>query len=175
LVTGGSQGSSVFNIVPQAVSMLPTDLRERLIVTQQVRTEDIDNVATSYNKMGVTARLEPFFADMPVILAASHLVIARAGASTVAELAVAGRPAIFVPLAASLDGDQAQNALQMQQNGAAWVVAEKDFTVPSLSARLAEIMQDPGVLSKAAEAARKSGRADAAGKLADLVVSGMKK
>jgi UDP-N-acetylglucosamine--N-acetylmuramyl-(pentapeptide) pyrophosphoryl-undecaprenol N-acetylglucosamine transferase len=65
--------------------------------------------------------------------------------------------------------------LQMQQNGAAWVVAEKDFTVPSLSARLAEIMQDPGVLSKAAEAARKSGRADAAGKLADLVVSGMKK
>src|SRR5690606_25528235 len=122
LVTGGSQGSRIFNTVPQAIELLPAPLRERLIVVQQARAEDVAGLSNQYHRMGVTARLEPFFTDIPDLLGTAHLVIARAGASTVAELAVTGRPAIFVPLAASLDGDQAQNAKQMQQNGAAWIL-----------------------------------------------------
>ncbi len=175
LVTGGSQGSRIFNIVPQAVELLPPALRARLKIVQQCRAEDVGMMDNHYHRLGVAARIAPFFTDIPAQLAAAHLVICRAGASTVAELAVAGRPALFVPLAASLDGDQAQNAKQMQEKNAAWVMAEKDFTPAALSAKLVEFMHDPAALVAAAVASRSLGRPDAADRLADRVINGIGK
>jgi UDP-N-acetylglucosamine--N-acetylmuramyl-(pentapeptide) pyrophosphoryl-undecaprenol N-acetylglucosamine transferase len=168
---GGSQGSRIFSILPHAIALLEPELRARLIIVQQCRPEDMDMVATAYNKIAVTARLESYFGgDMPALYKWAHLMLVRAGASTVAEVALAGRPAIFVPLAASLDGDQAQNAAQMENEGAAEILAEKDFTPENIAARLSFMMRNPQHLAEAAAASQKLGRPDASDRLADLVL-----
>ena len=108
---GGSQGARVMaEIVPAAIERLAADLRARLAVVQQARAEDLDAVRGIYARLGVAAEIAPFFSDLPVRMAAAHLVISRSGASTVAELSAIGRPAILVPLPHSLDQDQFVNA-----------------------------------------------------------------
>jgi UDP-N-acetylglucosamine--N-acetylmuramyl-(pentapeptide) pyrophosphoryl-undecaprenol N-acetylglucosamine transferase len=171
LVFGGSQGSTIFSkILPQAVEKLPPDLRQRLAITQQCRKEDVDIVTAEYNRLGVTARLQTFFKDMPQLYNRAHLILARAGASTVAEIAAVGRPALFVPLAASLDGDQAENARQFIRNGAGWLLEEKGFTPETLALKLIEWMNNPAVLAAAAIAAKELSVGDATVKLADAVL-----
>ena len=171
LIFGGSQGSSVFStVVPQAIELLSPEHRERLVIVQQARLEDIDAVNLAYNTLSVSARVQPFFNDMAKLYQKAHLVIARAGASTVAELGVTGRPSVLVPFASSLDGDQAQNAQNMVERNAAWMMLEKDFTPESLAARLTDIINNPAQLAAAAQAAKALGRPNAAKELADLVL-----
>lgn len=170
LVFGGSQGSRVFTHLPAAIEKMDPVDRKRLIITQQCRAEDRDMVATAYNRIGVTARLDTFFDDMPALYAQAHLILARAGASTVAEITAAGRPALFVPLAASLDGDQARNAAHMADAGAAWIMSERDFTPDNIAAKLADMMRDAGALAVVADKAKKLGRPRAADDLADIVL-----
>ncbi len=129
LVTGGSQGARVMaDIVPEAIAALPEHLRARIRLVQQTRAEDIPRVEAIYQGAGVDAEIAPFFDDLPARIAAAHFVIARSGASTVSELAVIGRPALFVPLPGSLDGDQAANAAFIEQAGAAETVKQSDFS-----------------------------------------------
>ncbi|MEM6971286.1 MAG: undecaprenyldiphospho-muramoylpentapeptide beta-N-acetylglucosaminyltransferase [Pseudomonadota bacterium] len=173
-IFGGSQGAGIFGrVVPEAVAALPKDLRDRLSVTQQVRAEDGDTVAAAYQKAGVTADLAPFFDDMPARLAKAHLVIARAGASTVAELTAIGRPAILVPYRHATDDHQTANARALAEAGGAHVLAETDFTAEALTPRLAALMGDGGQhdLAAMAAAARDLGRPDAAEALADIVTA----
>ncbi|MEM9757221.1 MAG: UDP-N-acetylglucosamine--N-acetylmuramyl-(pentapeptide) pyrophosphoryl-undecaprenol N-acetylglucosamine transferase, partial [Pseudomonadota bacterium] len=100
---GGSQGARILSdTVPAALAQLPCALRARLEVSHQARAEDAARVRAAYADAGITAEIEPFFADIPERLAASHLVIARSGASSVADIAVIGRPAIFIPLAIAI-------------------------------------------------------------------------
>jgi UDP-N-acetylglucosamine--N-acetylmuramyl-(pentapeptide) pyrophosphoryl-undecaprenol N-acetylglucosamine transferase len=168
LVLGGSLGARVFSdVVPAALGSLPEALRVRLFVVQQVRREDMQRVKAAYAANGISADLSPFFPDVAARLAAAHLVIARAGASTVAELAVAGRPSILVPLPGAIDDHQFANARALAQAGGAWVVPQ--FTPASLAERLGGLLADPGGLAPAAVAARTQARADAASLLADLV------
>jgi UDP-N-acetylglucosamine--N-acetylmuramyl-(pentapeptide) pyrophosphoryl-undecaprenol N-acetylglucosamine transferase len=170
LVTGGSQGARVMSdIVPAAVALLSEAERGRLILVQQARGEDETRVAQAYAALNVTAEVRPFFPDLPQRMAASHLVIARAGASTVAELAVIGRPAILVPLPHALDQDQAANAAILATAGSALAVPQKDFTPQWLAAELREALAAPADLQRRAQQARMVGTADAAAKLADLV------
>ncbi len=170
LVFGGSQGARFLSdLVPPAVEDLDPDMRRRLFVTQQARAEDIDRVRGDYQRLGVKAELAPFFRDLPARMAASHLVVSRSGASTVAELAVIGRPAILIPLPNALDDDQGANARMMQAAGGGWLVAQKDLTPERLAMELRRLMAGPEGLAKAAEAARSIGRPDAAERLADLV------
>jgi UDP-N-acetylglucosamine--N-acetylmuramyl-(pentapeptide) pyrophosphoryl-undecaprenol N-acetylglucosamine transferase len=119
--------------------------------------------------MGVEAKVEPFFTDMGERLAAAHLVICRAGASTVAELATAGRPAILVPYPHALDHDQAENARALDEAGGGWLMPEAELNAAMLARRLAALMDWPEQLQQAAEAAKGQGRPDAAERLADLV------
>jgi UDP-N-acetylglucosamine--N-acetylmuramyl-(pentapeptide) pyrophosphoryl-undecaprenol N-acetylglucosamine transferase len=171
MVTGGSQGARIFSdVVPAAIASLPKDMRSRLFVSQQCRPEDLDRVARIYDEAEVTADLAAFFSDLPRRLGAAHLGICRAGASTVAELTVAGLPAILVPLASS-DEHQTANATFVEQAGGAWVVAQKDFTAPILARRLFGLLRDPDTLIDAAARARAIGIPDAATRLADLVQS----
>ena len=129
LVLGGSLGARVFSdIVPAALRALPDSLRARIVVVQQTRPEDIERVRAAYAADGIAAELSPFFPDVAARLAAAHLVIARAGASTVAELAVAGRPSILVPLPGAIDDHQSANARALAQAGGAWVVPQPQFT-----------------------------------------------
>jgi UDP-N-acetylglucosamine--N-acetylmuramyl-(pentapeptide) pyrophosphoryl-undecaprenol N-acetylglucosamine transferase len=174
LVLGGSLGARVFSdIVPDALAALPPALRVRLRVTQQCRAEDIDRVRAAYADAAIPATLAPFFGDMPALLAAAHLVIARAGASTVAELGIVGRPSILVPLPIAIDDHQTANARALADAGGAWVVPQPTFTSATLATQLETLLSEPALLPIAAAQAAYQGRADAAAQLADLVEATM--
>ncbi len=170
LVLGGSLGARVFSdVVPGAVAALPDALRGRIRVTQQCRAEDIDRVRAAYLAAGIEAELSSFFADVAERLACAHLVIARAGASTIAELAVAGRPSILVPLPSAIDDHQTANARALAAAGAAWPMPQAGFTPAALAERLSRLLADPAGLAIASDAARTQARANAADRLANLV------
>jgi UDP-N-acetylglucosamine--N-acetylmuramyl-(pentapeptide) pyrophosphoryl-undecaprenol N-acetylglucosamine transferase len=170
VVFGGSQGARYFSeAVPPALSLLPEALRRRITLTQQAREEDADAVKAHYASAGIAAEIAPFFKDLPARMAASHLVIARAGASSVAELSVLGRPSILVPLPHALDNDQLQNATRLAESGGAWCIEQKVLTPERLASEIAGILQDPQRLAHAAAAAKGAGRPDAVLRLADLV------
>jgi UDP-N-acetylglucosamine--N-acetylmuramyl-(pentapeptide) pyrophosphoryl-undecaprenol N-acetylglucosamine transferase len=170
LVLGGSLGARVFSdVVPSALIALPAALRARLRVTQQCRAEDMARVRAAYAAAAISAELAPFFTDVAGLLRAAHLVIARAGASTVAELAIAGRPAVLVPLPGAIDDHQTENARALAEAGGAWVVPQAAFTPDALAGRLSGLLADPAALARAAAGARTVARADAAAALADLV------
>jgi UDP-N-acetylglucosamine--N-acetylmuramyl-(pentapeptide) pyrophosphoryl-undecaprenol N-acetylglucosamine transferase len=170
LVTGGSQGARLLSEgVPRAVALLPQALRRRLEVQQQTRAENLESARAAYAAAGVEAETAPFFADMAGRLGAAHLVIGRAGASTVCEVAVAGRPAILVPLKIALDDDQGQNARLLADAGAAEVLREDALTVDSLAALLQTLIDDPERLARMADAAKAVAKPDAADRLADVV------
>jgi UDP-N-acetylglucosamine--N-acetylmuramyl-(pentapeptide) pyrophosphoryl-undecaprenol N-acetylglucosamine transferase len=172
LVTGGSQGAAILNsIVPAAVALLPQSLRARLSVVHQGREQDADHMRATYTAAGVASEVRAYFADLPREIAAAHLVIARAGASTVAELAVAGRPAILVPLPIATDDHQTDNAQALAAVGGAVVMPQLQFTAERLATALTAWLGDPKALAIAAASARSVGHPDAAARLADLVIA----
>jgi UDP-N-acetylglucosamine--N-acetylmuramyl-(pentapeptide) pyrophosphoryl-undecaprenol N-acetylglucosamine transferase len=170
LVFGGSQGARMFSeIMPAVVGALSGAVRRKLEVVQQCRPEDLEAVRAAYQGLGVEAELQPFFADMPLRIARSHLVICRSGASTIAELSVIGRPAVLVPLPSSLDNDQLRNAEAFAAAGAGWVMREGEFAASDLAAFLTRIKFADRELATAAAAARSFGSPDAAQRLADAI------
>jgi UDP-N-acetylglucosamine--N-acetylmuramyl-(pentapeptide) pyrophosphoryl-undecaprenol N-acetylglucosamine transferase len=169
LVTGGSQGARLFGeVIPAAIADLAPELRARLDVVQQAREEQVEAVRSAYREAGVQATVQPFFSDMQDRLANAHIVIARAGASTVTELAIAGRPSILIPLGIAMDDHQTANAEAMVQGGAADVVAEPRFNRAALAPLLSERLSNAGVLKARAKAAWALGKPNAARDLADL-------
>src|SRR5262249_39221356 len=157
-------------IVPAAIERLPQSLRARLRVVQQCREEDLAEVKAVYVRLAVPAEVAAFFGDLPARIADSHLVIARSGASTVAELAVIGRPAILVPLPHALDQDQLANATALTTAGGALLIRQDEFTPERLASGLSQFVSNPAMLAGMAEAARRTGKADAAEQLAELVM-----
>lgn len=170
LVWGGSLGATVFaQVVPAALGRLPEEVRKRLRVTQQARKADLEEVRAAYAKLGITARVEPFLNDVPELLRTAHLVIGRAGGSSVAELTVAGRPSILVPLPIAASDEQTANARAITQVGAGWIVRQPDFTPTALATQLAELLTTPDELARAAAAAASLAMPDAATRLTDCV------
>ena len=171
LVTGGSQGARVMaDVVPEALALLPPDERGRIRLTLQARGEDKARVAAACARMNFPVEVAEFFSDLPARIAASHLVVARAGASTVSELAVIGRPAVLVPYPYALDQDQAANAAALAASGGAIIVPQTEFAPQRLAAILSDALASPLKLAERAKAARSAGVADAAERLADLVL-----
>lgn len=173
LVLGGSLGAKVFGtLLPEALAMLPQSLRARLHVTQQCRTEESEQARQSFKAAGIAAELSPFFTDVASLLAKAHLVVARAGASSVAEIAAAGRPAIFIPLPNAIDDHQRANADALAQTGAAVRLDQAGLTPALLAEKIETLLMDSEGLTKMAAQAAACGRVDAASKLADLVCEG---
>src|SRR5580658_1598048 len=171
LVTGGSQGARVMaDVVPAALALLTADERQWIRLTQQARGEDSSRVAAACAQMNFPVEIAEFFADLPARIAAAHLVIGRAGASTVSELAVIGRPSVLVPFPHALDQDQAANAAALAASGGAVVVPQDEFTPERLAAILRDTLAAPAKLAAAAMAAKSVGVPDAAARLADLVL-----
>src|SRR5262245_40942019 len=171
LVVGGSQGARVLaDVVPEAIGRLDEGLRQKLVMVQQARDEDLPRVKAAYERIGVTAEVQPFFADLPARLAAAQLVVSRSGASTVAELAAIGRPAILVPLPGALDQDQLANARVLEQAGGALLLTQNLFTPDRLAQEIAILGQAPEKLAAMAAGARTAGATDAAERLAELVM-----
>jgi len=172
LVTGGSQGARILSeVIPASLAALDEDLRARIRLAQQCRPEDIDAVSAAYAEMGLAAEVAPFFEDLAARLGRAHLVICRSGASTVAELTVAGRPAILVPYAHAADDHQSFNARAVVVAGGAKMMAESEFTPAALAAALTELLTQPETLAAMARGAHGAGHADAAGALARLATS----
>ncbi len=170
LVLGGSQGARIMSaVVPQGLALLDPALRHRLEVAQQARPEDLEAVRQTYLDAGIKAESASFFDDVPARLASAHLVISRAGASSVAEIATVGRPAILVPFAAAAEDHQTLNARALAAEGAAWVMTEREFMAAALAARLAGLIADAPRLTAAAVAAAALGRPEAAQELGNLV------
>lgn len=170
VVFGGSQGARVFNqVLPAAMALLPQDIRQTIKLTQQVAAADLDEVTEQYAKIKMDATLAPFFDDMPSLIANSHLVIGRAGATTVAELCFLGIPALLVPLPGALDADQANNAKNIADIDAGWLCVQSEFTAEYLSGKIIKWMNEPSLLVKAAQNAKGLGQPKAAENLADLV------
>ncbi len=166
LVLGGSLGARVFSdVVPAAVGLLDAGERAGLRIVQQCRAEDMERVGRAYDVAGVAHELSVFFPDVAARLAACDAVIARAGASTVSELAVAGCPALLVPLPSAIDDHQTRNA----QAVGAPVLAQAEFTPERLAAHLRAMLADPAGLVAAGRRMAGHARADAAARLADLV------
>ncbi len=170
LVFGGSQGAKYFSdIVPQALQLLPAQLRDRLFVMQQCREEDIDRVFDSYEAAGVAAELATFFEDLPYRMSNSHLVVSRGGATTVAELCALGRPALLVPLPHAKDNDQLENAMRMQTAGGGWCLPQDSLTAEVLASTVQRLFDDPTSLVKAATSALANANFKAVEKLAVLI------
>jgi UDP-N-acetylglucosamine--N-acetylmuramyl-(pentapeptide) pyrophosphoryl-undecaprenol N-acetylglucosamine transferase len=170
LVTGGSQGARVMaDIVPPAIERLEPRLRQRLRIVQQAREEDRPRVEDAYGRLGVRAEIAPFFADLPARIAGTHLVISRSGASTVAELAAIGRPAVLVPLPGAIDQDQLANATVLRNAGGAVLLTQDLFTPERLAQEIAALAGAPERLVAMAAGAKSAGAIDAAERLADLV------
>jgi UDP-N-acetylglucosamine--N-acetylmuramyl-(pentapeptide) pyrophosphoryl-undecaprenol N-acetylglucosamine transferase len=172
LVTGGSQGASVLSqVVPEGLAMLPVAFRRRLQVTHQARIEDIDAARETYARLEIAADLATYLPDLPEQLGWAHVVIARAGASTIAELTAAGRPAILVPLPSATDDHQTANAREITRAGGARTIAQSAFTPSELAKQMQKLGLDPEALQNAAARARACGTPEAASDLADLVES----
>lgn len=166
LVTGGSQGAKRFaEVVPKALLKFSDEVK----VTHQVPENLVETVKQEYAAANIEAEVKSFFDDMPKRLEEAHLLIARSGASTVAELAIAGRPAIFVPLAIAADDHQRINAEKVVEAGGGWMILEKEFTPDSLASLLTDIM--PNKLAAAAINVKSLAKPNAAKELANLVVS----
>jgi UDP-N-acetylglucosamine--N-acetylmuramyl-(pentapeptide) pyrophosphoryl-undecaprenol N-acetylglucosamine transferase len=171
LVFGGSQGARIMaDIVPPALERLDPRTRSRLIIMQQARDEDFERVRSAYAALGLQAEVASFFKDLPARIAASHLVVSRSGASTVAEVAAIGRPAIFVPLPHALDQDQLANARVLANAGAAVLLPQAEFTPERLASEIAKLAEAPDRLVDMVAKARSIGRLDAADRLAELVL-----
>lgn len=172
LVTGGSQGATVLSkVVPDGLALLPVHFRRRLQVTHQARIEDIDAVRAKYQAHGIPADVSTYITDMPEALAWAHIVIARAGASTIAELTAAGRPAILVPLPSATDDHQTANAREITNAGGARTISQRAFNATELAKQIQKLGLDGQALENAAARARSVGRPHAASDLADLVES----
>ena len=170
LVFGGSQGAKFFSdIMPAAAADLPGPLRRKLTIVQQCRPEEVETVKSKYDELGIDSEVQGFFTDLPKKMAAAHLVIARSGASTVAELAAIGRPAILVPLPHAVDNDQLRNAEGFTAAGGGWLMAQGELTAERLAATIMHLRYHEGDLAEAARAALEQGRPDAASRLAELV------
>ncbi len=170
LITGGSQGARILSeLIPEAIARLPEALRYRLKIQQQTRKESLESARQVYVEALVDAEIAPFFRDMAGRLSCAHLVIGRAGASTVSELAVAGRPSLLIPLKIAMDDHQRFNAKLLTDIGAAVVLAEDDATVEALASLLERLLIDPEGLTRMAKAAHSVAIRDGATRLADLV------
>ncbi len=170
LVTGGSQGATILgSIVPEGLGLLPNSLRLRLQVVQQCRSDDIEAVRARYAELGIPAELLTYIVDIPARIGDAHLIIARAGASTIAELTAAGRPAILIPLPIATDDHQTVNAREMAKAGGARMIVQSAFTPAALAAQVEAIASDPQALANAASRALSVGRPHATRDLADLV------
>jgi len=170
LVIGGSQGARILSdVIPAAIADLPEDLRRNIRVAHQARDEDGERVAQFYAEAGIDAEVEPFFRDVPRRMSEAQMVISRAGASSIADISVIGRPSILIPYAAAAGDHQTANAKGLSQAGGAIVIPERKLAVDAVSEQIASVLTNPQGATQMAQASLGQGLPDAPLNLADMV------
>lgn len=170
LVMGGSQGARVLSdVVPEAIAKIPEPMRKHISVSHQARPEDHDRVTQAYAEAGIEADVQPFFDDVPQRMARSQLVISRAGASSVADISVIGRPSILIPLASAIRNEQEANARGLVEAGGAIMLTEKELSVDVLTTEIEGVLSHPGIAREMASRAYGEATPDATDRLTALV------
>ncbi len=167
LIVGGSQGSHAINVAMVEAAPKLAAHPGGLAITHQTGERDLELVSDGYSRAGIDARVEPFLYAMDREVKAADLVVCRAGATTLAELTAAGRPAILIPLPTAADDHQRKNAEVLAAAGAAEVVDQKNLGGGLLAERVATLIGDPARLAEMCAAARRLARPDAAMVIAD--------
>ncbi len=171
LIVGGSLGARILSqVLPKAIALLPAQMREKLNVVQQTTQGELAAARETYENTGVTFLCETFFSDIEIHLSTAHFIVARAGASSVSEIALMGKPSLLIPLAIAMDDHQTLNAKSLERHGAADILPESEFTPESVANILEDRLNDSSWLSSAATAARSLGRPNAAHDLTQLVI-----
>jgi UDP-N-acetylglucosamine--N-acetylmuramyl-(pentapeptide) pyrophosphoryl-undecaprenol N-acetylglucosamine transferase len=166
LICGGSQGASIFShVLPNAINLLPTELKKKVDIIQQVRVEDSAMVKDAYLNYSIDAETKPFFDDLEQRMVDCNVLIGRSGASTINEANIFGRAAIYVPLKLA-DGHQVSNARAIECKGAAITILQDDFTSEKLAETLKELMQDASLLTNMEKASLELSETNAAEKVA---------
>ena len=172
LIFGGSQGARIFSdVLPEAFKLLPQGLKQRITFSQQCRPEELDRTHAAYDEVGAHVVLQAFFENVPDLLRDTHLLIARAGASTVAEVSVAGRPSLLLPYPHATDNHQTANAKALAGVGGGWHMSQVAASPEAIAQRLTRLLDDPGALTRAATAAAAAAIPNAASRLADVVTA----
>lgn len=170
LVMGGSQGARILSdVVPGAIAALPEEIRRHLRVSHQARDEDGARVSAFYADHGIDADVQPFFDDVPARMSEAQLVISRAGASSIADISVIGRPSILIPLATATGDHQTANARGLVDAGAAVLIPESALDTASLAEQIASVLSQPQGATQMAHAALDAGIPNATDRLVALV------
>ena len=170
LVMGGSQGARILSdVVPEAIANLPAKLRQYLRVFHQARKEDHNRVEVFYAIHQIDAVVKSFFSNVPTLMSEAQLVISRAGASSVADIAVIGRPSILIPYAAATGDHQTANARGLVDGDAAIMIPESKLDVQTLTDQMFAILDNPNAANQMAQAALNCGRPDATDRLVEMV------
>lgn len=170
LVMGGSQGArALSDTVPAAIASLPGPLLQHVSVSHQAREEDMERVAEFYAQYGIRADVQPFFDDIPRRISEAQLVISRAGASSVADISVIGRPSVLVPYPHATDDHQTANARGLVDAGAAILVPERLMSVETLSDQIRTVLDSPSGAMQMAHAALAQAKPEATDTLVGLV------
>ncbi|WP_281857529.1 glycosyltransferase, partial [Litoreibacter halocynthiae] len=176
VVVGGSQGARILSdVVPTAIAQLPDGLKANLRISHQARDEDAATAQQTYAEAGIDADVQPFFQDVPARFAEAQLVISRAGASSVADISVIGRPSILIPFAAATADHQTANARGLVDAGAAIMIPESKLTADTLAAGIETVLTYPEGALQMVLAALSVSRPDATERLVDIVETLAKK
>ncbi len=170
LVLGGSQGAKVFGeVVPEAIKMLDENMQKRLKIFQQCRADEEDDLRKVYENTKCEVVVSHFFENMADLYSHTHLVISRAGASSVSEIAVAGVPSLLVPLPTAADDHQTGNAKEFSETGAGIVIKQNDFKSDKVKNIIEELFGNYSKLKQMSIKTKKIGISDAAKRLADAI------
>jgi UDP-N-acetylglucosamine--N-acetylmuramyl-(pentapeptide) pyrophosphoryl-undecaprenol N-acetylglucosamine transferase len=169
LITGGSQGALVINrTMVDAMDLLAVQ-KDRISIVHQTGERDYNAVRVAYARREINAEVLPFIGNMAERFAQADLIVCRAGAITAAEVAAAGRPAIFIPFGASTDSHQLRNAQEMHRAGAARIITEPQLTAERLTQEIFSLLDQPGELQKMAANARQLAKPRAVQDIVDLM------
>lgn len=170
LIAGGSQGARAINqCVTQSLPVFHHEIGENLSFIHQTGEADYNVVQAAYEKQGVRAEVCAFIDRVAEAFSRADLIVCRAGATTVAELAAAGKAAILIPYPSATDQHQFQNATALERVGGARVIEQKDLTPQRLVKEIAGLLRDPQNLGRMEQRSKSLARPDAAGSIADLV------
>jgi UDP-N-acetylglucosamine--N-acetylmuramyl-(pentapeptide) pyrophosphoryl-undecaprenol N-acetylglucosamine transferase len=171
LIFGGSQGSrAINNAMVGALSLLQPN-RDRLSITHQTGELDFETIKRGYEDAGFEAEVKPFIHDMAAQFERADVLVCRAGATTAAEVAAAGKAAIFVPFPFATDDHQRKNAEAFERAGAAAMIVQKDLTPERLAEELTRLIEHPEEIDRMEEASRRLGRPDSAERTVDMALS----
>ncbi|HXG94470.1 MAG TPA: undecaprenyldiphospho-muramoylpentapeptide beta-N-acetylglucosaminyltransferase [Blastocatellia bacterium] len=172
LIFGGSQGAHAINVAMTGALPLLASMKDRLSITHQTGERDFEMVRRAYTEAGFAeADVRPFIHDMAARFEQADVLICRSGATTVAEIAAAGKAAIFVPFPFATDDHQRKNAEAFERAGAGRMILQKDLTPETLANEITRLIENPDEIDRMEEASRRLGRADSAERAVDLALS----